>query len=131
MGVGVEALQVGSWNKGKSKGKHKIEEGDEIKGCWMKFRFMGRCLSPKTKMDNSTSGTSTQYGIIQSVPLTFVLCYNVYIFLCSNFMVLFGVRCSILILYNVKVLLCLTACLLPPIDICVHRKACHVMCYGL
>ncbi|XP_004297955.1 PREDICTED: probable receptor-like protein kinase At5g15080 isoform X3 [Fragaria vesca subsp. vesca] len=61
MGVGVEALQVGSWNKGKSKGKHKIEEGDEIKGCWMKFRFMGRCLSPKTKMDNSTSGTSTQY----------------------------------------------------------------------
>ncbi|XP_050381506.1 serine/threonine-protein kinase PBL34-like [Argentina anserina] len=56
MGLELEDLQV----KGKSKEKQKIEDGDEFKGCWMKFRFMGRCMSPKTKVDNSTSGTSTQ-----------------------------------------------------------------------
>ncbi|KAM5581443.1 serine/threonine-protein kinase PBL34-like [Rosa sericea] len=61
MGVGPEALQVGSWNKGKSKGKQKVEEEDEIRGCWMKFRFMGSCMSSKSKVDSSTSGNSTQY----------------------------------------------------------------------
>lgn len=68
MGVGPEAMKVGSWNEGKSKGKKKIDEEDEATGCWMKFRFMGSCMSSRTKVDSSSSGTSTQYGIIQSLP---------------------------------------------------------------
>lgn len=66
MGLGPDAIQVGAWNVGKSNGKKKKDEEDEGTGCWIKFRFMGSCLSSKAKVDGSISGsgTSTQYGKI-------------------------------------------------------------------
>ncbi|PON33353.1 Mitogen-activated protein kinase kinase kinase [Parasponia andersonii] len=64
MGLGPEAIQVGAWNVGKSNGKKKKDEEDGGTGCWIKFRFMGSCLSSKAKVDGSISGsgTSTQYA---------------------------------------------------------------------
>lgn len=34
----------------------------EETGCWMKFRFFWSCISSRSKVDNSTCGTSTNYG---------------------------------------------------------------------
>ncbi|XP_062106675.1 serine/threonine-protein kinase PBL34-like [Humulus lupulus] len=64
MGLGPDAIQVGAWSVGKSNGKKKKDEDDEGTGCWIKFRFMGGCLSSKAKVDGSISGsgTSTQYA---------------------------------------------------------------------
>ncbi|VVA20143.1 PREDICTED: probable [Prunus dulcis] len=60
MGLGPDAFHAGAWNVGKSKGKKKKDDEDEMTGCWMKFRLMGGCVSSRTKVDSSTSGTSTQ-----------------------------------------------------------------------
>ncbi|EOY03410.1 hypothetical protein QUC31_017735 [Theobroma cacao] len=62
MGLGPGDIQVGPWSAGKSKGKKKISTEDEEPGCWIKFRFMGSCLSPRAKVEGSISGTSTQYA---------------------------------------------------------------------
>ncbi|KAF4376666.1 hypothetical protein CsatB_021668 [Cannabis sativa] len=64
MGLGPDAIQVGPWSVGKSNGKKKKDEDDEGTGCWIKFRFMGGCLSSKAKVDGSISGSgsSTQYA---------------------------------------------------------------------
>ncbi|XP_022739798.1 probable serine/threonine-protein kinase PIX7 [Durio zibethinus] len=66
MGLGPGDIQVGPWNVGKSKGKKKKDSEDGEPGCWIKFRFMGSCLSPRAKVEGSTSGTSTQYDEIKS-----------------------------------------------------------------
>ncbi|WRX20259.1 Protein kinase domain - like 10 [Theobroma cacao] len=62
MGLGPGDIQVGPWSAGKSKGKKKKSTEDEEPGCWIKFRFMGSCLSPRAKVEGSISGTSTQYA---------------------------------------------------------------------
>ncbi|MBA0697510.1 hypothetical protein Goari_021049 [Gossypium aridum] len=62
MGLVPGDIQVGPWNVENSKGKKKKDSEDGEPGCWFKFRFMGNCLSPRTKMEGSTSGTSTPYA---------------------------------------------------------------------
>ena len=59
--MGLDAIQVGAWN-----GKKKKEGEDEVTGCWMRFPFIGSCLSSKPKANGSRSGsaTSTLYGKI-------------------------------------------------------------------
>ena len=66
MGLGPDAIRVGAWNVEKSDGKKKKDDEDGGTGCWLKFRFMGSCLSSKAKVDGSISGsgTSTLYGKI-------------------------------------------------------------------
>jgi hypothetical protein len=66
MGLGAENGKVGTWEAGKSKGgKKKKEVGDveeqEI-GCWVRLRFLGSCISSRSKVDTSVSGTTTHYG---------------------------------------------------------------------
>ncbi|KAG8501590.1 hypothetical protein CXB51_003931 [Gossypium anomalum] len=58
MGLFPGDIQVGPWNVEKSKGKKK----KIVKMVSLDFRFMGNCLSPRTKMESSTSGTSTPYA---------------------------------------------------------------------
>lgn len=36
--------------------------GVEKTGCWIKFSFIASCISSRSKVDNSTCGTSTNYG---------------------------------------------------------------------
>ncbi|XVF14238.1 hypothetical protein REPUB_Repub09cG0040900 [Reevesia pubescens] len=62
MGLGPGDIHVGPWNVEKSKGKKKKDSEDGEPGCWIKFRFIGSCLSPRAKVQGSLSGTSTQYA---------------------------------------------------------------------
>ncbi|KAF2316268.1 hypothetical protein GH714_041609 [Hevea brasiliensis] len=62
MVLGPDSVNIGAWSVGKSKGKKKKGGGAEETGCWFKFRFMGSCISSRTKADSSISGSSTQYA---------------------------------------------------------------------
>ncbi|WCJ20769.1 Protein kinase superfamily protein [Euphorbia peplus] len=48
--------------KSEVKKKKKIKNGQVEEGprCWLKFRFLGNCISSRTKDDVSTTGTSSQ-----------------------------------------------------------------------
>lgn len=63
MGLGGNDVKVESWEVGKSKGRKKKDGGEEETGCcWVKLRFMASCISSRSKVDSSISGTSTHYG---------------------------------------------------------------------
>ncbi|KAJ8574337.1 hypothetical protein K7X08_026142 [Anisodus acutangulus] len=62
MGLGGDGVKGESWEVEKSKGRKKKEgyvEGTET-GCWIKLRFIGSCISSRSKVDNSISGISTR-----------------------------------------------------------------------
>ncbi|KAL2546883.1 putative receptor-like protein kinase [Forsythia ovata] len=60
MGLSGDGLEVGSWEVGKSKGRKK-KNGDAVEetGCWIKLRYIGGCISSRSKVDSSISGIST------------------------------------------------------------------------
>lgn len=62
---GGDGEKVESWDVGKSEGKKKKKErgGSVETGCWRKLRFIGSCISSRSKVDSSISGISTHYGI--------------------------------------------------------------------
>ncbi|XP_050276992.1 serine/threonine-protein kinase PBL34-like [Quercus robur] len=72
MGLGGENGKVESWEVGKSKvvKKKKKKEVVEAKGgveeeeigCWVRLRFLGSCISSRSKVDSSISGTTTHYA---------------------------------------------------------------------
>ncbi|OMO79236.1 hypothetical protein CCACVL1_13818 [Corchorus capsularis] len=62
MGISSGDIQVGPWNVAKPKGKKKKADEEEEPSCWIKFRFMGSCLSPRPKVERSISTTSTPYA---------------------------------------------------------------------
>lgn len=63
MGLGGDGEKVESWDVGKSKGKNKKKkDGDVETGCWIKLRFIGSCISSRSKVDSSISGISTNCG---------------------------------------------------------------------
>ncbi|PSS33709.1 Receptor-like protein kinase [Actinidia chinensis var. chinensis] len=66
MGLGPDAVDVGTCGVEKSKMRKKKDDDDtdngDKTGCWFKFRFFGRCISMPSgsKVDSSISGNSTQ-----------------------------------------------------------------------
>lgn len=61
MGLDGDGIKVESCeSKGKKKKKEK--EGVEDSGCWIKLRFIGSCISSKSKVDSSISSISTICG---------------------------------------------------------------------
>ncbi|KAL2240437.1 probable serine/threonine-protein kinase PIX7 [Sesamum indicum] len=69
MGLGLEAISGGTMDVGNSKSRvrRKILNDDDDddageSGCWIKFRFFGSCLSTRSKVDSSVSGSSSQYA---------------------------------------------------------------------
>lgn len=75
MGLGAEngKMKVEAWDISKSKvrrrkkkvvddddGDDDVEEGET--GCWLRLRFFGSCISSRSKVDSSISGTSTHCG---------------------------------------------------------------------
>ncbi|KAM7511361.1 hypothetical protein LguiB_010236 [Lonicera macranthoides] len=63
MGIGPDAVKMGTLVVSKSKEIKEVEEdGAEgtTSGCWIRFRFLGRCISSRSKVDSSISGSSTQ-----------------------------------------------------------------------
>ncbi|KAM5567111.1 serine/threonine-protein kinase PBL34-like [Rosa sericea] len=75
MGLGAEngKVKVESWDISKSKVRRKkkkvVEDDDdgdveeEETGCWLRLRFFGSCISSRSKVDSSISGTSTHCEI--------------------------------------------------------------------
>ncbi|KAL6186890.1 hypothetical protein ACLB2K_043009 [Fragaria x ananassa] len=76
MGLGAEngKMKVEAWDISKSKvrrrkkkvvddddGDDDVEEGET--GCWVRLRFFGSCISSRSKVDSSISGTSTHCEI--------------------------------------------------------------------
>lgn len=63
MGLVDDGLKMESWDVKNSKGSKKRgdvdDDDDEETGCWMKLRFIGSCISSRSKVDNSISGIST------------------------------------------------------------------------
>ncbi|KAK6928273.1 Protein kinase domain [Dillenia turbinata] len=56
MGFGSNTFQVEAWDvNNKSKGRKK--DGEET-GCWVKLRFISGCMSSRSKVDSSMSGTT-------------------------------------------------------------------------
>lgn len=69
MGFGSDVAKVETWadvEKSKEGRKKKKEEDDsgEDTGCWIKLRFIGSCITSRSKVDSSVSGTSTNYGTL-------------------------------------------------------------------
>ncbi|XP_027350480.1 probable serine/threonine-protein kinase PIX7 isoform X3 [Abrus precatorius] len=58
MGFRNNAIQAGSLDVGKSKGRMKRDGGEKEIGCCIKFCFIGSCIPSRSKVDNSISGTS-------------------------------------------------------------------------
>ncbi|KAL0408664.1 UNVERIFIED_CONTAM: putative serine/threonine-protein kinase PIX7 [Sesamum radiatum] len=64
MGLGDDGSKVESWDVKKSKGRKKKDDDDddddvEETGCWIKLRFIGSCITSRSKVENSVSGIST------------------------------------------------------------------------
>lgn len=62
MGLGGDGEKVESWDVGKSKGKKKKKKDGVETGCWIKLKFIGSCISSRSKVDSSISGISTHCG---------------------------------------------------------------------
>ncbi|KAL6566480.1 Serine/threonine-protein kinase pbl34 [Orobanche gracilis] len=82
MGLVDDVLKVESLDVKKSKGRKKRNDVDEDEtveaGCWNKLRFIGSCISSRSKVDNSLSGISTQEtkstnGTSRDQPINLVL----------------------------------------------------------
>ncbi|KAL9390390.1 hypothetical protein Peur_018995 [Populus x canadensis] len=62
MGLGSEEGKVkSSWDVCKSKERKKKKKDGTEAGCWVKLRFIGSCISSRSKVDSSVSGTSTHF----------------------------------------------------------------------
>lgn len=63
MGLDSDLAKVEACNVEKSKGGKKKKDDDddssEDTGCWIKLRFIGSCITSRSKVDSSVSGTST------------------------------------------------------------------------
>ncbi|KAH1200006.1 putative serine/threonine-protein kinase PIX7 [Glycine soja] len=58
MGFRNNAIQAGSLDVGKSKGRMQKDGAEKEIGCCVKFCFIGGCIPSRSKVDNSISGTS-------------------------------------------------------------------------
>ncbi|CAA0830966.1 Probable receptor-like protein kinase [Striga hermonthica] len=66
IGLVDDGIKAESWDVKNSKGRKKkdkidVDADDETlgTGCWLKLRFIGSCISSRSKVDNSISGIST------------------------------------------------------------------------
>lgn len=67
MGLERDLAKVENWDVEKSKGRRKKKDDDngdsaEDTGCWIKLRFIGSCITSRSKVDTSVSGTNTNYA---------------------------------------------------------------------
>lgn len=64
MGLSAQTMKLGTLNSGKlGERMKKDDDNDDVveSGCWMKFRLFGGCISSRSKVDSSVSGSSTQF----------------------------------------------------------------------
>ncbi|KAL7608926.1 hypothetical protein Lser_V15G13058 [Lactuca serriola] len=53
--------KIGTLSVDKMEKSRKKEDEIEIRGCWIRFRFLGRCISTRSKVENSICGNSVPY----------------------------------------------------------------------
>ncbi|KAJ0433002.1 putative protein kinase RLK-Pelle-RLCK-VIIa-2 family [Helianthus annuus] len=73
--MGIDSEQMGTRNVDKM---HKKDDEIEVKGCWVKFRFFGKCISTRSKVETSicdqpvvptaSSATTSNGGSTPSTP---------------------------------------------------------------
>ncbi|KAJ0667341.1 putative protein kinase RLK-Pelle-RLCK-VIIa-2 family [Helianthus annuus] len=73
--MGIDSEQMGTSNVDKM---HKKDDEIEVKGCWVKFRFFGKCISTRSKVETSicdqpvvptaSSATTSNGGSTPSTP---------------------------------------------------------------
>lgn len=86
MGLGPESIKLKNSeanDKSKKAKKKKDGEGEEEEvGCWVKFNFLESCMSSRSKVDHSMSGTTNtnNYGIFFFLPFPFLFLINKYIY---------------------------------------------------
>lgn len=91
MGLGAENGKVESWSMCKSKvrKKKKKDDDDDVEeeetGCWVRLRFFGSCISSRSKVDSSISGTSTHCGNFLVSWNHFLLAHMLQVFLLIAF----------------------------------------------
>ncbi|KAI3813195.1 hypothetical protein L1987_17913 [Smallanthus sonchifolius] len=59
--VGIDSEQMGALNVDKIKGCKKNEDEIEVTGCWIRFRFLGKCISTRSKVESSVCGSNNPY----------------------------------------------------------------------
>ncbi|KAJ8441307.1 hypothetical protein Cgig2_024819 [Carnegiea gigantea] len=64
MGLETDLAKVEKWDVEKSQGRSKKkvvddEDSAEDTGCWVKLRFLSSCITSRSKVDSSVSGTTT------------------------------------------------------------------------
>ncbi|KAK9052446.1 hypothetical protein SSX86_029075 [Deinandra increscens subsp. villosa] len=62
LGVEIDSEKNGNLNVDKIKGCAKKEDEIEVTGCWIKFRFFGKCISTRSKVETSVCGSNSPYG---------------------------------------------------------------------
>ncbi|XP_061355724.1 serine/threonine-protein kinase PBL36-like isoform X3 [Gastrolobium bilobum] len=62
MGFGDNAIQAGSLDVDKSKGKKNVNGAKKKRGWRFRFSFFGSCIPSRSKVDSSISGTTTHNG---------------------------------------------------------------------
>lgn len=59
-------LEISEVEKSKDRKKKDKDNDVEDIGCWTKLRFIGSCISSRSKVDNSISGITTHCGNLSS-----------------------------------------------------------------
>nr|GEU72650.1 probable serine/threonine-protein kinase PIX7 [Tanacetum cinerariifolium] len=60
VGLGIDGEKIGNLNVDNMKESKKEEDGIEVSaGCWINFRFFGRCISARSKVNSSICGGTT------------------------------------------------------------------------
>ncbi|GJR28531.1 hypothetical protein Tco_1104763, partial [Tanacetum coccineum] len=60
VGLGIDGEKIGNLNVDNMKESKKEEDEIEVSaGCWINFRFLGRCISARSKVDSSICGGTT------------------------------------------------------------------------
>lgn len=80
MGLAAQSMKLAALSSGKlgDRMKRDHDDDDDVvdSGCWMKFRLFGGCISSRSKVDSSLSGSSTQIGTQTSdSALSFLDCF--------------------------------------------------------
>lgn len=120
MGLGAEngKVKVESWDISKSKVRRKKKKKDdddgveeEDTGCWLRLRFFGSCISSRSKVDTSISGTSTHCGnFLYFLESIFTSCYaasfllEIFLWDCSD---VFLLACALQRVLPLLVIACL------------------------
>nr|XP_043606078.1 serine/threonine-protein kinase PBL34-like [Erigeron canadensis] len=61
LGIGIDSKKIGNLSVDKIEDNKKNEDEIEVTGCWIKFRFLGRCISTRSKVESTNCISSIPY----------------------------------------------------------------------